>query len=117
MTNETTLSDEAVERLQHQLDAIGRATVAIAAERSLPRLLQRIVDAARELTGARYGALGVAGASGELVEFLTSGISEAERVRIGPLPRGHGLLGAILRGTAPLRVKRIEDHPLSIGFP
>jgi signal transduction histidine kinase len=117
MTNETTPNGEIVGRLQHQLDAIGRATVAIAAERSLPRLLQRIVDAARELTGARYGALGVAGGSDELVEFLTSGISDAERARIGPLPRGHGLLGAILRGTAPLRVTRIADHPLSSGFP
>ncbi|MGH2584322.1 MAG: hypothetical protein ACRDJE_05355, partial [Dehalococcoidia bacterium] len=52
---------EGTERLEHQLDAIGRATVAIAAERSLPRLLQRIVDGARELTDARDGALGVAG--------------------------------------------------------
>jgi signal transduction histidine kinase len=108
---------EEARRLEHQLDAIGRATVAIAAERSLPRLLQRIVDAARDITDARYGALGVMGASDELSEFLTSGISDEERARIGPPPHGRGLLGAILHGTAPLRVSRIEDHPLSAGFP
>ena len=103
--------------LEQRLDVIGRATVAIAAERSLPRLLQRIVDAAREVTGARYGALRVAGNSGGLVEFITSGITDEERARIGPLPVGHGLLGAILRGTSALRVDRIDQHPLAHGFP
>jgi len=99
------------------LDMIGRATVAIAAERSLPTLLQRIVDAACEVTGARYGALGVAGEDGRLVEFITTGITAAERARIGPPPQGHGLLGVILRGTGPLRLPQIYEHPLSSGFP
>lgn len=102
--------------LERRLDVINRATLAIAAERSLPSLLQRIVDAAREVTGARYGALGVAGEGG-LIEFVTSGITEAERARIGPPPRGHGLLGTILRGDKPLRVANIASHPLSSGFP
>jgi signal transduction histidine kinase len=101
-----------------RLDVIGRATVAIAAERSLPTLLQRIVDAAREVTVATYGALGVTGGeSGELVEFITTGISAEQRAAIGPPPHGHGLLGVILRGAAPLRLARISEHPLSYGFP
>jgi GAF domain-containing protein len=103
--------------LEQRLDLIGRATVAIAAERALPALLQRIVDAAREVTGARYGALGVAGEGGRLVEFITTGITAAVRVRIGPLPQGHGVLGVILRGTGVLRLPRIYEHPLSCGFP
>lgn len=105
---------------EQRLDQIGRATVAIAAERSLPVLLQRIVDAAREVTGAQYGALGVTGESAqsdELVEFITSGLSEAARQLIGPLPRGHGLLGIILRGTTAVRVPRIDQDPRSSGFP
>jgi len=103
--------------LGERLDVFDRATVAIAAERSLPRLLQRIVDAAREVTGAQYGALGVAGEAGELWEFITAGITDEERVRLGPLPRGHGLLGMILRGTEAVRSPRIDQHPLSYGFP
>jgi signal transduction histidine kinase len=102
---------------ERRLDVIGRATVAIAAERSLPALLQRIVEAAREVTSATYGALGVTGPSGGLTEFITTGISEEQRALIGPPPHGHGLLGVILRGTVPLRVGRISDHPLSYGFP
>jgi signal transduction histidine kinase len=103
--------------LERRLDVIGRATVAIAAERSLPRLLQRVVDAAREVTGARYGALGVSGENGELVQFITSGITQDERARMGEPPRGHGLLGVILRGTTPVRVPNIAAHPLASGFP
>jgi signal transduction histidine kinase len=112
-----TASDMDRDDLERRLDVIGRATVAIAAERSLPALLQRIVDVAREVTGARYGALGVVGADGAIVEFITAGISAEERARIGPPPRGHGLLGVILRGTTPLRAPRIHEHPLSSGFP
>ena len=103
--------------LGERLDVFGRATVAIAAERSLPPLLQRIVEAAREVTDAQYGALGVAGESGELAEFITVGITDEERARLGPLPRGHGLLGLILRGTEAVRIPRIDRHPLSHGFP
>lgn len=103
-----------------RLDARARATVAIAGERSLPLLLQGIVDNAREVTGARYGALGVAGVAGDagaLVQFITSGMDDETRQRIGALPRGHGLLGVILHETRPVRLARMVDHPLSHGFP
>ncbi|MER3420102.1 MAG: hypothetical protein C4290_06070, partial [Chloroflexota bacterium] len=69
--------------LRRHLEALNAASLAIAAELSLPALLQRITDIARELTGARYAALGVAGEDGHLVEFITSGISAEERARIG----------------------------------
>ncbi len=103
--------------LRRRLEALNAASLAIAAELSLPALLQRITDIARDLTGARYAALGVAGEEGRLVEFITSGISAEERARIAHVPEGRGLLGLILRGSAPVRVANIADHPAAYGFP
>jgi signal transduction histidine kinase len=100
-------------RREEQLCA---ATLAIASERSLPSLLQRIADVAREVTGARYAALGVAGDDG-LAQFITSGISVEDRGRIGPPPHSHGLLGEILHGDKPVRLARIQDDPRVAGFP
>jgi two-component system, NarL family, sensor histidine kinase DevS len=91
--------------------------MALASELSLPALLQRIVELAAELTGAGYGALGVIGSDGDLVDFLTSGISDAERAAIGPLPRGRGLLGALIQDARPLRLGDISRDPRSVGFP
>jgi GAF domain-containing protein len=67
--------------------------LALAAELSLPAALQRIVELAAELTGARYGALGVLGRDGTITEFITTGVSEAERAAIGHIPHGRGILG------------------------
>jgi signal transduction histidine kinase len=91
--------------------------MALASELSLPLLLQRIVELAAELTSARYGALGVIGRDGHLADFLTTGITDAERAAIGPLPRGHGLLGALIRDARPLRLPEISGDPRSSGFP
>jgi len=69
------------------------------------------------VTGARYGALAMLSEEGEIAEFLTSGVSWEERERIGALPEGKGLLGAVIGQGETLRVDRISDHPLSAGFP
>ncbi len=103
--------------LRRRLEALNAASLAIAAELSLPALLQRITDIARDLTGARYAALGVAGDDGRLVEFITSGISAEARARISHVPEGRGLLGLILRGSEPVRVANIAEHPAAYGFP
>lgn len=111
---------EALEReraLRHRLEALNEASLAIARELSLPDLLQRITDIARELTGARYAALGVADDDRRLTDFITSGLTPEQRARIGHLPTGHGLLGLILRGDQPVRFPNIAEHPLSYGFP
>ena len=79
--------------------------------------LDRGLDAAMEGTGAQYAALGVYGPTGEVTEFLHRGMSEEQRERIGPLPRGAGLLGVLAERTEPLRLKRISDHPAAAGFP
>jgi signal transduction histidine kinase len=98
----------------YQLD---RATRAIAGELDLDRVLQLIVDSVRELVGARYAALGIVDAGGRIERFITSGISDALRHEIGPLPQGHGLLGTIIRDGVTLRIPDISKHPESYGFP
>ena len=100
-----------------QLRALYEAGLALAGDLRLDAVLQQVVDLARQLAGARYGALGIFGANGELEQFITSGITPEDRARIGPLPRGRGLLGEVREGAAPLRVGNIGDHPASVGFP
>ncbi len=81
-------------------------------------VLNRVLESARELTGARYAALGVLGSSQtELERFLTIGIDESEREGIGALPRGRGVLGELIEHPQALRLTDISEHPRSYGFP
>src|SRR5690349_8831499 len=91
--------------------------LAIASEVNPDRVLQRIVDLAREVVGARYGALGVADDRGVIVQFLVSGISADERTGLGDAPQGHGLIGALIRERKPLLVSDIGADPRSVGMP
>jgi signal transduction histidine kinase len=91
--------------------------MSLAAELSLPAVLQRIVELAAELTGARYGALGVLGSERRIEQFITTGLSDEERARIGPIPEGHGILGLLIDDARPLRLQDIAAHPSSSGFP
>ncbi len=94
------------------------AGLSLGRELALDDLLTRIVQSARVVLGARYAALGVLDASGtELARFVTAGLTEEEREAIGPLPRGRGLLGVLIRDARPLRLERIADDPRSSGFP
>ncbi len=93
------------------------AGLALSSEFSLPAILQRIVDLGAELTGARYGALGVLGADGTITEFITTGLTGEERAAIGPLPVGRGILGVLIHDARPLRLRNIADDPRSVGFP
>jgi len=104
-------------RSDDALYALDRATRAIAGELDLDRVLQLIVDSVRDLVGAKYAALGIVDDSGRIERFITSGISDELRARIGPLPEGHGLLGTIIRDGATLRIPDIARHPDSYGFP
>lgn len=82
------------------------------------RVLQRVLEMARDLTDAEYAALGVLDERREHLErFLTLGIDEEQRRRIGPLPRGHGVLGELIRDPRPLRLDDVGSHPRSYGFP
>jgi signal transduction histidine kinase len=106
-----------VARGERQLEALHQAALAITADLTLESVLQRIVDLARDLAGATYAALGVADERGRLVQFLTSGITPEARAALGPIPRGHGLLGALIRERRVLRVPNIAKDPRSVGFP
>jgi signal transduction histidine kinase len=100
-----------------RLEALEAATRAIAGELDVDRVLQVIVDRLRELVRARYAALGITDGRGLIERFVTSGISAEARAAIGAPPRGHGLLGLIVREARTLRATDIADHPASSGFP
>jgi signal transduction histidine kinase len=102
---------------QDRKDVLLEAGLTLASELSLPIILQRIVDLAAQVTDARYGALGVIGEGGKLVEFITTGLSAKQRRAIGPLPRGRGILGLLIKEPKPIRITNIADHSKSVGFP
>lgn len=83
----------------------------------LPDLLRRIVAAACSLVDARYGALGVIGHDRLLVEFIHEGMDDDSVARIGHLPEGHGVLGALIDDPRPIRIANVADHTSSFGFP
>ena len=89
----------------------------LASDLSLPVVLQRIIELAVNLTDARYGALGVVGSDGRLLDFITTGITPEERQAIGPLPVGKGILGILIKEAKPLRLSRISNDPRHVGFP
>lgn len=99
------------------LEALDVATRAIAEVQDLDTTLQLIVDRVRDLVDAEYAALGIATPDGEIERFITSGLSDEARARIGPLPRGHGLLGLIIHEGLSVRTDDIGRHPASSGFP
>ena len=105
------------ERDEDRFTMLLEAGMAMASELSLPALLQRIIDLAAAVTGARYGALGVLGRTGGIREFVTTGITDPERARIGHLPVGRGILGLLIKEARPIRIPDISKDPRSVGFP
>ena len=99
------------------LEALSEAVGAIAGVLDVERVLQLIVDRVRGLVRARYAAIGISDDRGAIEQFVTSGITAAERARLGALPEGHGLLGLIIREGRSLRIPEISEHPESYGFP
>lgn len=93
------------------------AGVALASELDLEAVLQRIVELAVEITGARYGALGVLGDDRRITRFVTAGISADERAAIGDPPTGHGVLGVLIDEARPIRLDDLSRDPRSFGFP
>jgi signal transduction histidine kinase len=108
------LQDLESRRLTRLIGA-GRALVSTF---DLEALLERLLETARDLTGARYAALGILDDRREALErFITLGIDEPMRARIGDLPTGRGVLGELIRDPRPLRVRDVGAHPESYGFP
>jgi signal transduction histidine kinase len=100
-----------------RLQAISNAFVAITSELDLDVVLQKIADTAREVGRATYAAMGVVDENGSITSFLTSGLSQEQRELLGEPPRGHGLLGVLIKQGQPLRVPVISEDPRSCGFP
>jgi signal transduction histidine kinase len=100
--------------IRHLLD-VGRA---LTKELDQRVLLDRVLETAREITGARYAALGILNEQrSELEQFLTLGVDEETQRVIGELPRGRGVLGALIDNPQPLRLAEVGQHPSSYGFP
>jgi signal transduction histidine kinase len=103
---------------ENRLRALVEAGVAITAELSLDALLQRLVEAAAALTGARFAALGVIDRERSGLErFLTTGMDAETQEAIGHLPRGRGILGALIHDAVPLRLHDLGEDPRAVGFP
>ena len=99
------------------LQALDAAVRSISGLLDVEQVLQLIVDRVRELVAAQYAALGIVDEAGLITQFITSGITAEQRRAIGDLPRGHGLLGLIIRENRSYRVPDIAAHPESYGFP
>ena len=102
---------------QGRLRGLLRASQMVTRDLTLPAVLRRIVESARDLVGARYAALGVISPAGGLAEFVHSGMPEDAVARIGHLPEGKGLLGALIEDPRPIRLRRIASDQRSAGFP
>ena len=105
------------EFLEEILDPLNAATLAIAEPSDLSELLQRLADIARQLIGSRYAAIGVPDANNELQLFIISGLDAAKAAKIPHLPKGLGLLGAILHEKRTICIPKLADDPRSSGFP
>jgi signal transduction histidine kinase len=106
------MSDSMIVRLKAASDAV----LAVASEMSVDQVLQRLVDAARELGAARYAALGIPDGEGGFRRFLVAGMSDELVAAMGPLPRTHGMLGAMLHTADPFRTRDIHDDPRFRGW-
>ena len=99
------------------ISAFDTATRAIAELQSVDQVLQVIVDQVRPLVGARYAALGTFDADGVVERFITSGITAEERASIGPIPRGHGLIGVIVTREPGDSDRRHRDRSAALWLP
>ncbi len=103
---------------EKRLRGLVAAGIALSSELSLDDLLLKLAETAAALTGARYAALGVIDQSGTGLErFVHTGIDAETVAKIGDLPRGRGILGALITDARPLRLESISDDPRSVGFP
>ena len=119
MTNQSASRRErsSAAQVENQARDLYEAIAGLTSELSLDAVLQKVADLSRGLVGATYSALGVLGPYGKLVQFITSGISQEERERLGKLPEGKGVLGVVLREGKALRLADLSRHSESVGFP
>jgi signal transduction histidine kinase len=105
------------EQLEERLVALHEASLELVRDLSIEAVLERIVHLAREQVGAHYAALGVVDDEGKLVQFIPVGIPAEDLERMGHLPEGHGLIGAIMKERRTIRVPDISLDARKVGFP
>jgi GAF domain-containing protein len=103
--------------IQERYERLLEAGLVLAGDLSLPATLQRIVELAADLAGARYGALGVLGRDGAITELITTAVSQADRKAMGHVPHGRGILGVLIHDARPLRLHDLATDPRSAGLP
>ncbi len=108
---------QAVLDTRDRVNALLEAVVGIGSELELESVLRRIVEVAVHLVDATYGALGVVGDEGQMIEFIPVGLDEEQIASIDHWPEGKGLLGELIKRPRPLRTAAIASHPQSSGFP
>ena len=106
-----------IERLRARVTTMSEVSRRITESWNLDTVLQEVVDGARSLTDARYGAVGVFDDSGQVRQFITSGMTPEERQLLGSLPQGLGILGYLNEIREPLRLADLTSHAQSVGFP
>jgi K+-sensing histidine kinase KdpD len=112
------LQDRSQAASSERLEGLIVAARTLISEVSLDRVLQQVVEVAAQVIGAQYAAIGVLAPDGRLLEsFTTFGIDDEQRALIGPPPRGHGILGLVIREGRPIRLPDLGRHPDSYGFP
>jgi signal transduction histidine kinase len=99
-----------------RLKAVSNAVLAVTSQLSVEQVLQRLVDAARDLANARYAAIGIPDGDGGFRRFLVAGMSDELIEAMGPLPRTHGMLGAMLETAEPFRTTDIHADPRFRGW-
>ncbi len=114
MSPPTDVTGSGITEIQAALDAAVRGIAGLA---PVNDVLQVIVDRVRPLVGAQYAALGIVDPNGRIERFITSGMDDATRAAIGPLPEGHGLLGLIIRENRSFLIPDINVDPRNYGFP
>ena len=114
----TPVETPAATSTQQRLERLVVTASALIAEVSMEGVLKQVVRSAAELIGAHYAAVGVLASDGRLLEsFTTYGIDDELRAKIGEPPRGHGILGLVIREARPVRLPDLTRHPGSYGFP
>jgi signal transduction histidine kinase len=117
LIDQLVVNAQAVRRAQGRLRGLLHAIETVTGELTLEAVLHNIVEAARQLASAQYCALGVISHDRSLEQFVYVGIDEQTAARIGELPRGRGLLGALITDAQPIRLRHMAEDQRSSGFP
>ncbi|MEK7874394.1 MAG: GAF domain-containing sensor histidine kinase [Chloroflexota bacterium] len=102
---------------KERLDALRRAVHALTSEQDLPAILRGAADVSREVAGARHAALVTLDQRGQLIRFITSGLTEEEVAGLGPTMEARGLIGSVIRDRRPIRLPALELRNTLTGFP